>query len=54
MKSVKQVDVVISAVAFQNILDQSKILEAIKEAGNVKVHLYFIVFLFLFHVHYFP
>ncbi|KAL8135617.1 hypothetical protein AgCh_010306 [Apium graveolens] len=36
VKAVKQVDVVISAVAFQNILDQSKILEAIEEAGNVK------------------
>lgn len=36
VKAVKQVDVVISAVAFQQILDQSKILDAIKEAGNVK------------------
>ncbi|XP_074372906.1 eugenol synthase 1-like [Apium graveolens] len=36
VKAVKQVDVVIPAVAFQNILDQSKILEAIEEAGNVK------------------
>ncbi|KAK1362354.1 Phenylcoumaran benzylic ether reductase [Heracleum sosnowskyi] len=36
VKAVKQVDVVISAVTFQQILDQSKILDAIKEAGNVK------------------
>ncbi|XP_074372908.1 phenylcoumaran benzylic ether reductase Betv6-like [Apium graveolens] len=36
VKAVKQVDVVISAVDYQNILDQSKILEAIKEAGHVK------------------
>ncbi|KAK1362355.1 Phenylcoumaran benzylic ether reductase 1 [Heracleum sosnowskyi] len=36
VKAVKQVDVVISAIAFQHVLDQSKILDAIKEAGNVK------------------
>ncbi|KAK1362353.1 Phenylcoumaran benzylic ether reductase [Heracleum sosnowskyi] len=36
VKAVKQVDVVISAIAFQHVLDQSKILDAIEEAGNVK------------------
>ncbi|KAH6834162.1 hypothetical protein C2S53_018839 [Perilla frutescens var. hirtella] len=33
---IKEVDVVISAVAFPQVLDQFKILEAIKVAGNVK------------------
>ncbi|KAL1820806.1 hypothetical protein ACET3Z_015675 [Daucus carota] len=36
VKAIKQVDVVISAVTFGQILDQSKILDAIKEAGNIK------------------
>ena len=44
VKAIKQVDVVISAVTFGQILDQSKILDAIKEAGNVKVRLYFPIF----------
>ncbi|WOG97814.1 hypothetical protein DCAR_0417155 [Daucus carota subsp. sativus] len=35
VKAVKQVDVVISVVTFQQILDQSKILDAIKKAGNI-------------------
>lgn len=34
---IKEVDVVISAVAYPQILDQLKILEAIKAAGNIKV-----------------
>ncbi|KAH6776629.1 hypothetical protein C2S52_014190 [Perilla frutescens var. hirtella] len=33
---IKEVDVVISAVAFPQVLDQFKILEAIKVAGNIK------------------
>ena len=42
VKAVKQVDVVISVVTFQQILDQSKILDAIKKAGNIMVSpLYF-------------
>ncbi|KAL8485949.1 hypothetical protein ACS0TY_028020 [Phlomoides rotata] len=33
---IKEVDVVISALAFPQVLDQFKILEAIKVAGNIK------------------
>ncbi|WOL15077.1 isoflavone reductase-like protein [Canna indica] len=36
VKAIKQVDVVISTVGFGQIVDQSKILDAIKEAGNIK------------------
>ncbi|XP_010428541.1 PREDICTED: isoflavone reductase homolog P3-like isoform X2 [Camelina sativa] len=36
VKAIKQVDVVISAVGSKQILDQTKIISAIKEAGNVK------------------
>ncbi|KAL0351855.1 UNVERIFIED_CONTAM: Isoflavone reductase-like protein [Sesamum calycinum] len=36
VKAIKQVDVVISAVGFQQLADQVKIVAAIKEAGNVK------------------
>nr|AHA90807.1 allylphenol synthase 1 [Piper regnellii] len=36
VKAVKQADVVVSAVGSQQILDQVKIIDAIKEAGNVK------------------
>ncbi|KAL9394974.1 hypothetical protein Peur_014259 [Populus x canadensis] len=36
VKSIKQVDVVISAVGNMQIADQTKIIAAIKEAGNVK------------------
>jgi len=37
VKAIKQVDVVISTVGSMQILDQTKIISAIKEAGNVKV-----------------
>lgn len=37
VKAIKQVDVVISAVGFLQLADQSKILDAIQEAGNIKV-----------------
>ncbi|KAK4390696.1 Isoflavone reductase-like protein [Sesamum angolense] len=37
VKAIKQVDVVISAVGFQQLADQVKIVAAIKEAGNVKL-----------------
>jgi len=37
VKSIKQVDVVISAIGNMQIADQTKIIAAIKEAGNVKV-----------------
>lgn len=37
MKAIKQVDVVISTVGQMQLADQSKIVDAIKEAGNVKV-----------------
>ncbi|CAD5317267.1 unnamed protein product [Arabidopsis thaliana] len=36
VKAIKQVDVVISTVGSMQILDQTKIISAIKEAGNVK------------------
>ena len=35
----RQVDVVISAVAYPQVLDQLKIIEAIKVAGNIKVNI---------------
>lgn len=37
VKAIKQVDVVISALGRTQILDQVNIIDAIKEAGNVKV-----------------
>lgn len=37
VKAIKQVDVVISTVGQMQLADQSKIIDAIKEAGNVKV-----------------
>lgn len=37
VKAIKQVDVVISTVGTLQVEDQLKILNAIKEAGNVKV-----------------
>ncbi|XP_042977426.1 eugenol synthase 2-like isoform X2 [Carya illinoinensis] len=36
VKAIKQVDAVISAVGFQQLGDQTKIIAAIKEAGNIK------------------
>nr|XP_043635551.1 eugenol synthase 1-like [Erigeron canadensis] len=36
VKAIKQVDVVISAVGSMQIFDQTKIIAAIKEAGNIK------------------
>ncbi|CAN8239984.1 unnamed protein product [Cochlearia groenlandica] len=36
VKAIKQVDVVISTIGSMQILDQTKIISAIKEAGNVK------------------
>ncbi|KAK4390697.1 Isoflavone reductase-like protein [Sesamum angolense] len=36
VKAIKQVDVVISTVGLQQLADQVKIIDAIKEAGNVK------------------
>ncbi|XP_010539892.1 PREDICTED: isoflavone reductase homolog P3-like [Tarenaya hassleriana] len=36
VKAIKQVDVVISAIGSMQIMDQTKIIAAIKEAGNVK------------------
>lgn len=41
VKAIKQVDVVISTVGFMQLADQVKIIAAIKEAGNIKVCLYF-------------
>lgn len=40
MKAIKQVDVVISTVGALQLADQTKIIAAIKEAGNVKVGLF--------------
>ena len=37
VKAIKQVDVVISTVGNGQLNDQRKIIDAIKEAGNVKV-----------------
>lgn len=38
VKAIKQVDVVISTVGHALLADQVKIIDAIKEAGNVKVN----------------
>ena len=35
----REVDVVISTVAYPQVLDQLKIIEAIKVAGNIKVYI---------------
>lgn len=37
LKAIKQVDVVISTVGAMQLADQVKIIDAIKEAGNIKV-----------------
>lgn len=53
VKAIKQVDVVISTLGHMQLADQTKIIAAIKEAGNVKVvghNLYtvlFVVFIYL-------
>ena len=52
VKAMKKVDVVISAVGHRshsNILiqDQIKILAAIKEAGNIKVYHFCLLFLYI-------
>lgn len=39
VKAIKQVDVVISTVGNMQLADQTKIIAAIKEAGNIKVGL---------------
>ena len=39
VKAIKQVDVVISTVGHAQLVDQDRIIAAIKEAGNVKVFL---------------
>lgn len=38
VKAIKQIDVVISTVSRSHLSVQDKIISAIKEAGNVKVH----------------
>ncbi|KAH0987605.1 hypothetical protein GBA52_014782 [Prunus armeniaca] len=42
--AVEQVDVVISTVAVPQHLEQLKLIKAIKDAGNIKVNLPFLVF----------
>lgn len=42
----REVDVVISALAFPQVLDQLKIIEAIKVAGNIKVHIPLVYIMF--------
>lgn len=37
VKAIKTVDVVISAIGYSQVADQTKIIAAVKEAGNVKV-----------------
>jgi uncharacterized protein YbjT (DUF2867 family) len=37
VKAIKQVDVVISTIAHDQLYNQDKIIAAIKEAGNIKV-----------------
>ena len=38
VKAVKQVDVVISAITLQLVSEQTRIIDAIKKAGNIKVY----------------
>ena len=40
VKAIKQVDVVISTVGHGQLQDEFKIIDAIKEAGNVKVRIF--------------
>jgi len=47
VKAIKEVDVVISTVGHAQLADQTKIIAAIKEAGNVKVVIFF-TFVFVF------
>ena len=42
----RHVDVVISTVAYPQVLDQLKIIEAIKIAGNIKVYIYILLLLY--------
>lgn len=44
VKAIEQVDVVISAVGRDLLADQSHIIDAIKEAGNIKVRKSFLIF----------
>jgi hypothetical protein len=37
VSAVREVDIVISALAYPQVLDQLKIIDAIKVAGNIKV-----------------
>lgn len=49
LRAIKQVDIVISAVGTEQLVDQVRIIEAIKEAGNVKASCFrYIVFLCIF------
>lgn len=53
VEALREVDVVISALAYPQVLDQLKILEAIKISGNIKVYNFFYqelsrVFVFFF------
>lgn len=47
VKAIKQVDVVISTVGHAQLLDQDKLIAAIKEAGNVKVILILLIILIM-------
>lgn len=40
LEAIKKADIVISALAYPQVMDQLKIIEAIKVAGNIKVYFF--------------
>ena len=51
--ALQEVDVVISTLAVPQHLEQLKLIEAMKDAGNIKVNMYYIYLyykVFIFHV----
>lgn len=50
VKAIKEVDVVISTVGAGLLADQVKLIDAIKEAGNVKVNILLISLFFLLSI----
>jgi len=41
VEAIKKADIVISALAYPQVMDQLKIIEAIKVVGNIKVRFFF-------------
>lgn len=52
VKAIKQVDVVISALGSHQVNDQTKIIDAIKEARNIKASVCVFVYMYIRSLHY--